>query len=108
VRFIILGVLAAGLCLPSSVQTAVPAPAGGAKDQFFSGYITSISDTSITVNRTVLGSQSSTRTFAITPETRIEGKPKVKARVTVEYVGEDEGDRAVHIIVRTSQPKKQT
>ena len=34
----------------------------------------------------------------------VDGKPKVKARVTVQFVPAEEGDRAVHIIVRASTP----
>ena len=70
-------------------------------DQFFSGTIVEITAESITVSRTVLGKNSGTRTFAITPETRIEGKPRAKARVTVRFVSEEENDRAIHIIVRS-------
>lgn len=76
-----------------------------AQDHFFSGTITAISTDKITVSRTVLGKNSSVRTFLMTPETRVEGKPKVKARVTVRFVASDDGDRAVHIIVRSSQKK---
>jgi hypothetical protein len=47
-----------------------------------------------------------THTFAITPETTFEGgKPQVNSRVTVRYVAGDEGDRAVHVIVRPSTRK---
>lgn len=70
-------------------------------DQFFSGVIVEVSEDRITVSRTVLGNESGTRTFIITPETRIEGKPVEKARVTVRFVTADDGDRAVHIIVRS-------
>ncbi len=81
------------------------------QDQFFSGIVTALTETSITVNRTVLGKDSAVRTFAITPETHIEGKPKVKSKVTVRYVTGQDGDRAVRIIVRGGtapppQPKK--
>lgn len=75
------------------------------QDQFFSGTITSLSTDKITVSRTVLGKNSSIRTFLVTPETRVEGKPKVKARVTVRFVSSEGGDLAVHIIVRSSQRK---
>jgi hypothetical protein len=88
------------------------APAAGqggfanlAQDQFFSGTITELTSDSLTVTRTVLGKESSVRTFVITADTRIEGKPRVTARVTVRYVREDEGDRAVHIIVRARNRK---
>ena len=103
-RFIILGILTSLLACPAFLpaQTVEEPPASQPKDQFFAGYITAVSDTEITVSRTVLGKQSSTRTFRITPETKIEGKPKVKAKVTVQFVAAEEGDRAVHIIVRAN------
>jgi hypothetical protein len=69
-------------------------------DQFFSGTVVELADDSIRVSRTVLGKESGTRTFAITSETRVEGKPKVNTRVTVRFVTADSTDRAVHIIVR--------
>ncbi len=101
-RFVILGILTFFLACPAFLpaQTTEEPSAGQPRDQFFAGYITAVSDTEITVSRTVLGKQSSTRTFQITPETKIEGKPKVKAKVTVQFVAGEEGDRAVHIIVR--------
>lgn len=70
-------------------------------DQFYSGTIVEITADKITVSRTVLGKDSGTRTFIITPETRIEGRPRAKARVTVRFVSEEENDRAIHIIVRS-------
>lgn len=74
-----------------------------AKDQFFSGLVIAIDDESLTVSRTTSGKNSSTKTFEITTETRFEGgKPQVRARVTVRYVTTDDGDRAVHVIVRRS------
>jgi hypothetical protein len=52
-----------------------------------------------------LGKNSDTRTFLITQETRVEGKLRVKARVTVRYAHEGDSNRALRIIVRTSQKK---
>jgi hypothetical protein len=46
------------------------------------------------------------RTFRITPDTKVEGKLKVKVRVTVRYVGDDAGETAMLIVVRTSTFKK--
>lgn len=107
-RFILPGVLwsllACGASLPA--QTQEQPETTQSKDQFFAGTVTAISDTQITVSRTILGKQSSLRTFQITAETRIEGKPKLHAKVTVEFVGSDDGDRAVHIIVRGATPPK--
>jgi hypothetical protein len=75
---------------------AAPPP----QDQFFTGNVTALNATSLTVTRTVLGKQSAVRTFTITPETHIEGKPKLKSKVTVRYISTADGDRAVRIIVR--------
>jgi len=69
-------------------------------DQYFSGVIKKIGEGRITITRTVLGKEDATKTFLVTPETRTEGKPKVKARVTVRFVTAEDGDRAVHILVR--------
>ena len=92
----------------NSSRSQDPTPSVQPQDQFFSGIITALSDTNITVTRTVLGKESAVRTFTITPETHIEGRPKLKSRVTVRFVTAEDGDRAVRIIVRGApQPKKQ-
>lgn len=75
------------------------------KYEYFSGSITVMDEEKVTVLKTVLGKTSEMRTFLITKETRIEGKLRLKARVTVRYTREDEGYRALHIIVRTAQKK---
>ncbi|HVN06087.1 MAG TPA: hypothetical protein VMT86_16815 [Bryobacteraceae bacterium] len=78
-------------------------------DQYFAGFVTALSETSITVTRTVLG-KSTVRTFAITHDTVIQGgKPKVKSKVTVKWTTGDSGDQAVKIILRGggAAPKKQ-
>jgi hypothetical protein len=86
-----------------------PPPAVQPQDQLFAGIVTALSDTSVTVTRTVLGKDSTVRTFAITPDTHIEGKPKMKSKVTVRFIASDDGDRALRIIVRgvLPAPKKQ-
>lgn len=73
--------------------------------EFFSGVVTELTADKITVLKTVLGKNSDTRTFLITQETRVEGKLRVKARVTVRYAHEEDSNRALRIIVRTSQKK---
>ena len=75
-------------------------------EQYFSGTVVSCTAEKVTVARTVLGKNSSSRYFTIGSETQIEGKLKVKVRVTVQYVTKDEIDYAVHIIVRNPTPKK--
>lgn len=95
------------------LSSAVPVPLGAqsppAADQphreFFSGVITLLADDQITVSKTVLGKNSDVRVFLIAKETRVEGKLRLKARVTVRYTHSDDGNHAVHIIVRTAQKK---
>jgi hypothetical protein len=72
-------------------------------DQTFSGPIVEVIATKITVSRSILGKPAEKRTFWIKPDTRIEGKLRVRAKVTVGYVTTDDGDVARLIVVRTSQ-----
>ena len=76
-----------------------------ARGDFFSGTITVLTEDKITVIRTVLGKSSETRTFAITPATKVEGKLRVKLRVTVRFTKDEDVDKALHIIVRAAQKK---
>jgi hypothetical protein len=72
-------------------------------DQTFSGPIVEITATQITVSRSILGKPAEKRTFSIKPDTRIEGKLKVRVKVTVGYVTTDDGDVARLVVVRSSQ-----
>lgn len=72
-------------------------------DQTFSGPIVEVTLTEITVSRSILGKPAEKRTFAIKPDTRIEGKLRVRVKVTVGYVTSDDGDVARLIVVRSSQ-----
>ena len=103
-RYVLTGVvwafLAAGAATPSFPQEP-QASATKAKDQYFTGTVIEIDETSLTVNRMVLGKNSTTKKFLLTSDTQFEGgRPKVRAQVTVRYISTDEGDRAVHIILR--------
>jgi len=89
--------------VPALGQDLAPTPRP--RSEFFSGVVTAFSSDQITVVRTVPHKISETRTFAIHKETRVEGKLALKVRVTVRYVRGEEGDRALHIIVRVSQKK---
>ena len=114
VRLLSCGVLSVFLAVASAnlLLSQDPTPAVQPQDQFFAGIVTALSDTSLTVTRTVLGKDSTIRTFNITAETHIEGKPRLKSRVTVRFISEksDDGEtqtyRAVRIIVRGAPPKK--
>ena len=87
---------------PAQPQNAVPG--GGAtqaKDQYFTGVVVAIDSETLTVNRKASGKQSATKSFLITAETQFEGgKPVARSQVTVRYVTTDDGDRAVHVILR--------
>jgi hypothetical protein len=72
-------------------------------DQTFSGPIVEVSATKITVSRSILGKPAEKRSFWIKTDTRIEGKLRVRAKVTVGYVTTDNGDVARLVVVRTSQ-----
>jgi len=62
-----------------------------------------VSPVKITVSRSILGKPAEKRTFSLQPDTRIEGKLRVRARVTVGFVKTDDGDVARLVVVRTAQ-----
>jgi len=72
-------------------------------DETFSGPIVELSATKITVSRSILGKPAEKRTFWIKPDTRIEGKLRVRVRVTVGYVASDDGDVARLVVVRSQK-----
>jgi hypothetical protein len=69
----------------------------------FSGPIVELTAAKITVSRSILGKPAEKRTFWIKSDTRVEGKLRVKAKVTVGFVTTDDGDVARLIVVRTTQ-----
>ena|SRR5579872_2318305 len=103
---ILLAVLAMGAPSSSPAKTAKAAEDKAAtkpKDRFFTGSVTATDEASITVNRIVLGKNSSTKTFLVDTDTRFEGgRPQIRSQITVRYVTTDEGERAVLIILRRS------
>jgi hypothetical protein len=115
VRLLSCGVIGVLLALagssPVCSQDDPPPSAQQPVDQYFAGLVTALAGDSITLTRTVLG-KATVRSFAITAETVVQpqgGKPKLKQKVTVKWVSEENGDRAVKIILRGSvpAPKKQ-
>jgi len=90
---------------PISLPAQDKAPAEQPHNEFFSGIVTELTSDKITVLKAVLGKNSQTRVFLISADTRVEGKLRVKARVTVRYTRDEDANRALHIIVRTSQKK---
>jgi hypothetical protein len=105
VRFIRYALFVAALLSGAALRPSIAQPPAKAAAQMFSGVITAVSATSLTVVRT---ESKDTKTFIITPETKFEGpKPQVNARVTIRYIAADEGDRAVRVIVRApTKPAK--
>ncbi len=75
-------------------------------DGFFSGLVISIADDKLVVSREVLGKPAEQHTFRVNPDTKVEGKLKAKARVTVRYTPTDDGDLAIRIIVRDKMDNK--
>lgn len=102
-------VLASGILLGISflhgqeqiLYQAEPAP------EFVSGTVVELPPGKIVVNRAVLGKPAENRTFLIDGQTKIEGRLRQRARVTVGFRASDEGDVAVRIIVRGSQATEQ-
>ena len=85
---------------------AAPPAAEETTYEFFSGIVLQLPEGRLTVSRAVLGKPAENRSFLIKADTKVEGKLKVKARVTVGFKSSDDGDVAVRIIVRTQQSKK--
>ena len=71
----------------------------------FSGPIVELTAERITVSRSILGKPAERRSFWIKSDTRIEGKLRAKAKVTVGFVTTDDGDIARLIVVRPAQQK---
>src|SRR5260370_1419905 len=72
----------------------------------FSGPIVELSSEKITVSRSILGKPAEKRTFWIKQDTKVEGKLRVKTKVTVGFVTSDDGDVARLIVVPGHQHKK--
>jgi len=58
------------------------------------------------VSRSILGKPAEKRSFWIRPDTRIEGKLRLKVKVTVGFVTNEDGDIARLIVVRVTSQKK--
>ena len=71
-------------------------------DEFFSGSVQEFSDTSVTVSRSLPGKSPEPRVFVLDVETKVEGKLKKLARVTVGYRNHEGQEVAWRIIVRES------
>ncbi len=75
-------------------------------DDTFSGSIIELTTAKITVSRSILGKPAEKRVFLINADTRIEGKCRLKQKVTIGFVTTDDGDVARLIVVRQKPPEK--
>lgn len=74
-------------------------------DQFYAGIVTVSTPEQITVSRPQQGKTES-RTFKLTPDTKVEGSLSTDMRVTVRYISTEDGDVAILVLVRTFPSKK--
>jgi len=82
-----------------SAQTS--APKAAPVNEVFSGTVTANSAHSVTVVRKVPAKPDESKSFVIDKDTKIEGKLKVSARVSVRFKANDDGTvHAVRVIVR--------
>ncbi len=68
--------------------------------EFFSGSVQDLSETSVSVTRSLAGKTPETRMFQLSNDTIVEGHLKKQARVTVGFRTHDGQDHAWRIIVR--------
>ena len=101
--------LALGLALltrPYGSAQEQPLPAKSEPNyEFFSGSVDDVSDARITVSRVLPGKPTETRSFLINSDTKMEGRPRARDRVTVGFETKDDGDVAIRIIVRPHQKR---
>jgi hypothetical protein len=92
------------LCAPGAPAQEEPPNKGGdaTYQDTFAGQVVELSTAKVTVSRTALGGKTEKRTFVIKPDTRIEGKLKTKAKVTIGFISSEDGDVARLIVVRTN------
>jgi hypothetical protein len=86
---------------PPPTPAPAPAPRTAASNDIFSGNVIELSSEAITVERTALLRDSVKRTFILDTQTTVEGKLKLRARVSVRFAADENGQfHALHIIVR--------
>lgn len=68
--------------------------------EFFSGEVIELTADHLTVERKAKGKEQQKHTFVLRPDTKVEGRLALKARVTVGFKPGERGDVAVRVIVR--------
>jgi len=78
-----------------------------ARTDTFSGTVIDLKPDRVAVRRGIAGSTAEIRAFLIQSDTRVEGKLRLKARVTVRFVANETGEAVAKlIVVRQTAPKK--
>lgn len=78
-----------------------PGAAAQIHSQYFSGFVAEMAPGSLTVTRkSAPGHDTLRRVFVMDRQTKVEGKLKLNARVTVRFEATPAGERAVRILVR--------
>jgi len=77
-----------------------------AQTDTFSGTVTDLKTDRVTVRRSIAGSTTELKAFLIQSDTRVEGKLRLKARVTVGYVANENGEAVARLIVVRQTPQK--
>ena len=87
-------------CLFAQEQAEKP-EAEAPEYSFWSGTVTEVEETAVTVRRSISGRKPEMRRFLLNEETIVEGDLRSNARVTVAFVEGEEGDLAKRILVRS-------
>jgi len=96
------------LCAPAMRSQDEPPNKGGDAiyQDTFAGSVVELTTAKVTVSRTALGGKTEKRTFVMKADTKVEGKLRMKAKVTIGFISSDEGDVARLIVVRSSGAAK--
>ena len=93
-----MGAVATAPCQETSAPQAKKNPPA---NEIFSGTVSELTTDSITVVRKAPARGAGASKFLLDSQTKVEGKLRVKARVTVRFQSDEDGQlRALHIIVR--------
>lgn len=96
VRRLLISILVLAAFVPLHAQDAPPPHA-----QVFSGFVIEFTPGSLAVSRkNASGTEMVHKAFTVDAHTKVEGKIKLKARVTVQFIVEGDQNHALRIIVR--------
>src|SRR5258708_13449187 len=100
----VVSLLASSGFSPALSQNQNPPPEKSA-DAFFAGVVEELTADRVSVSRVAQG-KTEKRDFRVTSDTKMEGRLRVRVRVTVRYTSSDDGDTATLIIIRPATKAK--